>query len=99
MVAAFVLAMVWPVATGGAATARRGAVPAKLLGVWHKTMTKGEWQRAGVTRDVGVYLFVVKKTGLITIYRPGAYLPTCGACQDFTTTVATTGGRLALGSV
>jgi hypothetical protein len=99
IVAAVALSMASPVATGDAETSRTGAVPRKLLGIWHKTMTKAEWERAGVTRDVGVYVFVVKKTGLITIYRPGAYLPTCGACQDFTTTFTTTGGRLTLGSV
>jgi hypothetical protein len=99
MLGAFALALTWPVATGGAATSRTGALPTKLLGVWHKTMSKAEWERAGVTRDVGVYVFVVKKTGLITIYKPGAYLPTCGACQDFTTTFTTTGSRLTLGSV
>jgi hypothetical protein len=98
-VAVFALAMAWPVATGGAATTRTGAVPAKLLGVWHKTMTKAEWDRAGVARDVGVYVFVVKKTGFITIYRPGGYRPGCSACEDFTTTFRTTGGRLTLGSV
>jgi hypothetical protein len=99
MVAAFALAMAWPVAAGGAATGSTGAVPAKLLGVWHKTMTKAEWERAGVIRDAGVYVFVVKKTGFITIYRPGGYVPGCGGCQDFTTTFITTGGRLTLGSV
>ena len=99
LAAAFALALTWSAATGGAATTRTGHVPVKLLGVWHKTMTKAEWEHAGVTRDVGVYVFVVKKTGLITIYRPDAYLPGCGACQDFTTSFGTTGGRLTLGSV
>ena len=99
IVAVFALAMAWPVAIGGAAMSRTGAVPAKLLGVWHKTMTKADWERAGVTRDVGVYVFVVKKTGLITIFRPGDYLAGCGACQDFTSTFRTTGGRLTLGPV
>ena len=100
IVAAFALAMMaWPVATGGAATSRTRAVPTKVLGVWHKTMTKAEWERAGVTRDVGLWVFVVKKNGFITIYRPGGYLPGCGGCQDFTTSLTTTGGRLTLGSV
>ena len=100
IVAAFAPAMTaWPVAISGAATSRTGAVPTKLLGLWHKTMTKAEWERAGVTRDAGVYVFVVKKTGVITIYRPGDYLAGCGACQDFTTTFRTTGGCLTLGPV
>ena len=99
IVAAFALAMAWPVATGGAATSRTRAVPTKLLGIWHKTMTKAEWERARVTRDAGLWVFVVKKTGLVTIYRPGGYLPGCGGCQDFTTTFTTTGGRLTLGTV
>ena len=48
LLAAFALALTWPAATGGAATTETGAVPAKLGGVWHKTMTKAEWARAGV---------------------------------------------------
>ena len=99
IVVAFALAMAWPVATGGAATSRTGAVPTKVLGVWHKTMTKAEWERAGEARDVGLWVFVVKKNGLVTIYRPGGYLPGCARCQDFTTTFTTTGGRLTLGSI
>ena len=100
IVAASALAMLaWPVAISGAATSRTGAVPTKLLGVWHKTMTRAEWERAGVTRAVGLWVFVVKKNGFITIYRPGGYLPGCGGCQDFTTTFRTTGGRLTLGPV
>ena len=76
------------------------AVPVKLLGVWHKTMTKAQWERAGVTREVGVYTFLVKKAGVITIYRPGDYRPGCSACtEDFTTTFRPNGGRLTLGSV
>jgi hypothetical protein len=98
MVAAFMLA-VWPVGTGGAATAPTAHVPAKLLGVWHKNMTKAEWDRAGVSRTVGVYTFVVKKTGAIIIYRPGDYRPGCGACEDFATTISTAGARLTLGNV
>jgi hypothetical protein len=101
IVAAFALAMVWPLATGGAATTRTGTVPAKLLGVWHKKMTKAEWDRAGVYRDVGVYTFVVKKTGTVTVYRPGDYRTSCGSScsEDFTTTFRPTSGRLTLGSV
>jgi hypothetical protein len=92
--------MVWPVTMSGAATIRTGAVPAKLLGVWHKTMTRAEWQRAGVSRDVGVYTFVIKRTGSVTVYKPGEYLPSCGiVCEDFTTTFRPDGGRLTLGSV
>ena len=67
------MAIAWPVATGGAATTRAGAVPVKLLGVWHKTMTRAEWEHAGVYRDVGVYTFVIKKTGMVTVYKPGDY--------------------------
>jgi hypothetical protein len=99
MVAAFTLALTWPAATGDAATTGTGDVPVKLVGVWRKSMTKAEWDRAGVIRQAGVYVFVVKKVGFITIYRPGDYRPGCGACQDFTTTLRTTGDRLTLGSV
>jgi hypothetical protein len=36
-------------------------------------MTRAEWERAGVYRDVGVYTFVIKKTGAVTVYKPGEY--------------------------
>jgi hypothetical protein len=100
-VAAFALAVASPLATAGAATTRTGIVPAKLLGVWHKTMTKAEWDRAGVYRQAGVYTFVIKKPGTVTVYLPGDYRTSCGsACsEDFTTTFRPTGGRLTLGSV
>ena len=100
LVAAFALALTWSTATGGAATTRTGRVPVKLLGVWHKTMTKAQWKRAGVIRDAGVYTFLVKKTGIVTIFRPGDYRPVCSACtEDFTTTFRPYGGRLTLGGV
>ena len=100
VVAVFAFAIAWPVAMGGAATIRTGAVPATLLGVWHKTMTRAEWQRAGVSRDVGVYTFVIKKTGSVTVYKPGEYRTSCSSfCEDFTTTFRPNGGRLTLGSV
>ena len=100
LAAAFALALTWSAATGGAATTRTGHVPVKLLGVWHKTMTKAQWKRAGVTREVGVYTFLVKKAGTVTIYRPGDYQPGCSSCtEDFTTTFRPNGGRLTLGSV
>ena len=63
-------------------------------------MTKAEWDRAGVARDAGVYTFLIKKAGSVTIYRPGDYHPGCSACSaDFTTTFRPNGGRLTLGSV
>jgi hypothetical protein len=99
LAAAFALALAWSAAAGGAATTRTEHVPVKLLGVWHKAMTKAQWERAGVTRDVGVYTFLVKKAGTVTIYRPSAYRPGCSVCEDFTTTFRPNGGRLTLGSV
>jgi len=100
LVATFVVALTCSAATGGAATTRTGHVPVKLLGVWHKTMTKAQWKRAGVTRAAGVYTFLVKKAGAVTIYRPGDYRPGCSACaEDFTTTFMPNGDRLTLGSV
>jgi hypothetical protein len=98
-VAAFALAMAWPVGTADAATTPTAQVPAKLLGVWHKNMTKAEWDRVGVSRAVGVYTFVIKKTGAIIIYLPGEYRPGCGSCKDFATTISTAGARLTLGRV
>ena len=100
LVAAIALALTWSAAPGGAATSRTGHVPVKLLGVWHKTMTEAQWERAGVARDVGVYTFVVKKAGTVTIYKPGEYGPGCSFCtEDFTTTFRPNGGRLTLGRV
>ena len=100
IVSAFALAMAWPIATTSAATKRTAAVPAKLVGVWHKTMTRAEWERARVYRDVGVYTFVIKRSGAVTVYKPGDYRTGCGSsCSDFTTTFRPNGGRLTLGSV
>ena len=101
IVAAFALGIAWPPATSGAATTRTSTVPAKLLGVWHKTMTKAEWDRAGVYRPAGVYTFVIKKASTVTVYLPGDYRTSCGnSCsEDFTTTFRPTADRLTLGSV
>jgi hypothetical protein len=99
MVAAVALALAWPVATVGATRTQVTDVPPKLVGVWHKKMTKAEWNRARVVRIAGVYTAVIKKTGAVIMYRPGEYRPGCSFCADFTTTIKTTGGRLLLGSV
>lgn len=99
LVAAVAFALTGPAVTGAASSIPTGGVPADLLGVWHKTMTAAQWERAGVARDAGVYTFVVKKAGTVTIYKPGAYQPGCGACADFTTAFSTNAGRLTLGSV
>jgi hypothetical protein len=102
-VVAFALAMAWPLATVDAATTRASAVPAKLLGVWHKKMTDADWARAGVSRDAGVYTFVVKRNGTVTIYVPGNYRASCSGnntcSKDFTTTFTAAAGRLTLGPV
>jgi len=98
-VVAFVLGLCWPAARGGAVTTPTARVPVSLVGVWHKTMTKAQWERAGVTRDAGVYTFLVKKAGAITVYRPGDYRPGCSTCEDFTTTFRPSGDRLTLGKV
>ncbi len=99
LVAAIALALTWSAAPCGAATGRTGHVPVKLLGVWHKTMTNAQWEHAGVARDAGVYTFVVKKAGTVTIYKPGDG-PGCSFCtEDFTTTFRPNGGRLTLGRV
>ena len=64
-------------------------------------MTKAEWDRAGVYREAGVYTFVIKKTGTVTVYLPGDYRTSCSnSCsEDFTTTFRPTADRLTLGSV
>jgi hypothetical protein len=86
--------------TGSAATIRTASVRAKLVGVWHKNMTKAEWDRVGVARAVGVYTIVIKRTGGVIVYLPGTYRPGCNSCTaDFETTVTTAGTRLMLGSV
>jgi hypothetical protein len=101
LVAAVSFALTCAAATAGASTLRTEKVPTKLLGVWHKTMTNAQWQRAGVAREAGVYTFVVKKAGTVTVYKPGDYHPGCASfCgEDFTTTFTPTAGRLTLGSV
>jgi hypothetical protein len=101
LVAAVSFALTCAAATAGASTLGTEKVPTKLLGVWHKTMTNAQWQRAGVSREAGVYTFVVKKAGTVTVYKPGDYRPGCASfCgEDFTTTFTPTAGRLTLGSV
>jgi hypothetical protein len=98
--AAFVLAVASPVAAGGTATRRTAALPAKLVGVWHKNMTEAEWHRVGVFRAAGVYTIRIKRTGNVIVYLPGTYRRGCTSCiPDFETTIGTAGGRLKLGSV
>jgi hypothetical protein len=98
--AAFAAAIACPVATGAAATTRAVGVPAKLVGAWHKNMTQAQWDRIGVSRTVGVFSIVIKKTGDVIVYLPGTYRPGCSSCTpDFETTVTTAGARLTLGSV
>jgi hypothetical protein len=101
IIASFALAVAWPLATGGAAATGTGAVPEKLLGVWHKTMTRAEWDRAGVYREAGRYTFLIKKAGTVTVYLPGDYRTSCrSSCsEDFTTTFRPSGDRVTLGSV
>jgi hypothetical protein len=87
---------------GAAAIAapRAAELPAKLVGVWHKTMTQAEWKRIGVSRGAGVYTAVIKKTGNVTIYLPGQYRAGCSSCpEDFETTIRTAGSRVKIGSV
>jgi hypothetical protein len=99
MAAAVVLAVAWPVTTASATTTQMADVPPQLVGVWHKNMTKAQWNRARVSRMAGVYTAVIKKTGAVIIYRPGEYRPGCSFCSDFATTIRTAGARLMLGSV
>lgn len=102
LMAAGCFALICAAAMADASTVRAEKVPVRLLGVWHKTMTHTEWQRAGVVRDAGVYTFVVKNAGTVTVYKPGDYRPRCtGFCgQDFTTTFRpSTAGRLTIGGV
>ena len=98
--AAFALLVAGPVGIGGAATTQTAHVQAKLVGVWHKNMTKAEWDRVGVSRNVGVFTIVIKRTGNVIVYLPGTYRPGCKSCtEDFETTVTTAGARLMLGGV
>jgi hypothetical protein len=73
--ATFALAVTCPVATAGAATEGTAHVQAKLVGVWHKKMTKAEWDRVGAIRDVGIYTIVIKRSGKVIVYLPGTYRP------------------------
>jgi hypothetical protein len=98
--AAFALAIACPVVTEAATTTRAADVPAKLDGVWHKNMTQADWDRIGVSRAVGIFTIVIKKTGDVIVYLPGTYRSGCSSCPpDFETTITTAGARLALGSV
>ncbi len=99
LLAALAFALLCPAVTAAATTGGTSRVPVKLLGVWHKTMTSAQWQHAGVARDVGVYTFVIKEPGTVTIYKPGDYQAGCGLCEDFSTTFRPNGTRLTLGNV
>ena len=100
IVAVFALAMAWPVATGGAATIQTGAVPPKLLGVWHKTMTRAQWQRAGVyPRRRRLHIRGQEDRGRHHLQAGRLSNGVQRLYEDFTTTFRPNGGRLTLGSV
>ena len=86
--------------TEAATTTRTAGVPAKLVGVWHKNMTQAEWDRVGVSRALGVYTIVIKKTGQVIVYLPGTYRAGCTLCfPDFETNLTTASAGLMLGGV
>ena len=83
--------------TEAATTTRTAGVPAKLVGVWHKNMTQAEWDRVGVSRALGVYTIVIKKTGQVIVYLPGTYRAGCTLCfPDFETNLTTASAGLML---
>jgi hypothetical protein len=58
------------------------------------------WDRVGVSRPVGVFTIVIKRTGGVIVYLPGTYRTGCNSCSpDFATAITTAGARLMLGSV
>jgi hypothetical protein len=98
--AALAALVAFPVVNAAAATTHSAPAQAKLVGVWHKNMTKAQWDRVGVSRPIGVFTIVVKRSGNVTVYLPGAYRPHCTTCEeDFETSIATKGARLRLGGV
>jgi hypothetical protein len=100
LVAAIALSATWSLGTEAAATVPGSSVPAKLVGVWHKQLTKAQWDRVGASRAGGVYTAVVRKNGTVIVYLPGEYRAGCRSCApDFRTTFRTAGARLTLGNV
>ena len=57
------VAAIIPVATGLAVVTEASAVPAKVVGVWTRNVTRADWTRygPGSREPVGVWTMVVKK--------------------------------------
>lgn len=76
------VAAIIPVATGLAVVTEASAVPAKVVGVWTRNVTRADWTRygPGSREPVGVWTMVVKKRGDVALYPPGKYRAGCKAC-------------------
>jgi len=82
-----------PLTSGAADAAKTGGVPAELVGVWSRSVTKANWKKYGITPGlpgesggypVGVWTIVVKKSGSISAYSPNGYIANCATClADF----------------
>ena len=94
-------ALIVPVATGTAAATKAGAVPAKLVGVWNRSVTQANYVKYGQGQrgfPVGVWHMVIKQNGAVAFYTPDGYFANCKACLPyFTDHFSTAGARLTAG--
>ena len=87
-------ALIVPVADGIAAATETGAVPARLVGRWSRTVTSSDLNRAKVppiSIPTGVWSIVIKRDGSFEARRAGAVSGFTGRLT------ATAAGRLAIG--
>ena len=99
-----VVAVFVPVTSGIAAPTEANAVPATIVGGWSRNATQANFSKYGQSGfPVGVWTMVIKKSGAVAFYTPGAYSSGCVAkhtCfSDFTTSFAVAGADLTVASV
>jgi len=69
-----------PAASGLAAPAKEGAVPAQLVGAWNRNITHANWVKYGLGQSGlgdGVWTMVIKTNGGDDFYAPGSFRSGC----------------------
>lgn len=77
---------------GTVATASTNAVPASLVGCWHRHVPA-----LPVGTPAGTWLMKLTSAGKLAAYTPGT--TSCGAFPDFTAAVSVAGAKLTIGFV
>jgi hypothetical protein len=73
-----------PAASGIAAPAKGGAVPARLVGAWNRNITHANWVKYGLGQSGladGVWTMVIKTNGGDDFYAPGSFRSGCIATK------------------